>query len=301
MASPDLRYRHNRIQQLRGFCLAAKTGSMSKAAEQLFLSQPSVSLQIKALEHELGAKLFERHGPRIALTPDGELLVELAQPVVDAFDKLDENFRARREHVDRGRVDIAAGGSTILYVLPPFVERFVHQYPRIEIKLHNVTGRAGLELLRAGEVDFCIGPLLEIPDDLEFHPIVSYESVLITNKEHPLASKRRVTLRDISRYPLILPPRHLSTWRLVEGVFTQNDLTYDVKLEVGGWEVIKKYVELGLGISIVMSICLTGDENLAMIPVTRYFPNRTYGIVLKKGRTQSTQAKRFIEMLLPGG
>src|SRR5690606_17919838 len=148
---------------------------------------------------ELSSTLFERHGPRIALTPEGEILLELAQPLVDAFDKLDDEFRMRREHVDRGRVDIAAGGSTILYVLPPFVERFVHQYPKIELKLHNVTGRAGLELLRSGEVDCCIGPLLEIPDDLQFVPIVSYESMLITNKEHPLASKMRVTLADISR------------------------------------------------------------------------------------------------------
>lgn len=299
MPPSTLRYKHNRLQQLRGFCYAARAGNISKAAEQLFLSQPSVSLQIQALERELGAKLFERHGPRIELTPDGHLLLELARPLVEGIDAIDEDFHARRDSVDSGRVDLAAGGSTILYVLPRFVETFVKAHPKIELKIHNVTGREGLALLREGEIDFAVGPLLEIPEDIAFHPIVSYEPLLITCVDHPLAQKKRVTLRDISKYPLILPPRHLSTWRIVEGVFTQHGLTYDVKLEVGGWEVIKTYVELGLGISIVMSICITGDEKLAVIPVGRWFPNRTYGVVLRKGRAISTQAKRFIETMDP--
>lgn len=299
MPPSTLRYKHNRLQQLRGFCYAARAGNISKAAEQLFLSQPSVSLQIQALERELGAKLFERHGPRIELTPDGHLLLELARPLVEGIDAIEEDFHARRDSVDSGRVDLAAGGSTILYVLPRFVETFVKAHPKIELKIHNVTGREGLALLREGEIDFAVGPLLEIPEDIAFHPIVSYEPLLITCVDHPLAQKKRVTLRDISKYPLILPPRHLSTWRIVEGVFTQHGLTYDVKLEVGGWEVIKTYVELGLGISIVMSICITGDEKLAVIPVGRWFPNRTYGVVLRKGRAISTQAKRFIETMDP--
>lgn len=299
MKPPVFRYKLNRLKQLRGFYFTARSGSISKAAEKLYLSQPSVSLQIQALERELGAKLFERRGPRIELTPDGELLLELAKPLVEGIDNLEDDFHARRNSVDRGRVDIAAGGSTILYVLPRFVEAFVKAHAGIELKIHNVTGREGLALLRAGEVDFCVGPLLEIPEDLTFHPIVSYEPVLITCPDHPLAKRSRITLRDISKYPLILPPRTLSTWRIVEAVFTQHGLTYDVTLEVGGWEVIKTYVELGLGISIVMSICITGDEKLAVLPAGKWFPNRTYGVVLRKGRAVSIQARRFIELMGP--
>ncbi len=299
MAQPMFRYKQNRLQQLRGFYYAARLGSVSKAAEKMFLSQPSVSLQIQALERELGAKLFERRGPRMDLTPDGRILLDLAQPLVEGIDSLTESFSARRESVDRGRVDFAAGGSTILYVLPRFVETFVKAFPGIELKIHNVTGKEGLALLREGEVEFAVGPLLEIPEDLMFYPILSYDTVLITRLDHPLAQKKRVTLKDISQHPLILPPRHLSTWRMVEGVFTQHGLTYEVRLEVGGWEVIKKYVELGLGISIVMSICITGDERLAVIPVEKYFPKRTYGVVLRKGKALSAQAKRFIEILDP--
>lgn len=293
------RYKQNRLQQLRGFCATARTGSISRAANELFLSQPSVSLQIQALERELDVQLLERHGPKIGLTPDGEALYELAWPLVQGMDSLADAFAARRGTVDRGRIDIAAGGSTILYVLPPFVERFVQAHPRVEFRIHNVTGKDGLALLRAGEVDFAVGPLLDTPEDLEFQPVFSYDAVLITPPNHPLAKKAKVNLRDIAEYPLILPPRHLSTWRMVEMVFAEHKLNYEVRLEVGGWEVIKKYVELGMGVSVVMSICITGEEKLAVIPVEKYFPRRTYGVVMRRGQALSAPARRFIEMMTP--
>jgi len=299
MSAPTLRYKQNRLQQLRGFCYAARTKSISKAADMLFLSQPSVSLQIKALEEELGAKLFERKGPRIALTHDGETLYDLARPIVGAIDKLDEEFFARRDSLEHGTVSIAAGGSTIQYVLPPVVEQFLGEYPDIDVRLHNVTGKAGLELMREGDADFAVGPLLDTPDDLAFYAIVSYDPVLITAPSHPLAARKRIRLRDISQYPLILPPKHLSTWRMLEYVFAEHGLPYEVKLEVGGYEVIKTYVRLGLGISIVMDICITGKEDLHVAPVGKYFPKRTYGLVLRKGRPISRPAQKFIETMRP--
>ena len=299
MPQRSIRYKHNRLQQLRGFCYAAQTGTISKAAKKMFLSQPSVSLQIQALERELGTLLFNRNGPKIELTYDGEVLFELALPLVDGFNTLEETFHARRNSMEVGRLEIAAGGSTIQYVLPGYVERFVNEHAGIDLRLRNVTGREGLELLRAGEVDFCVGPMLDIPEDIQFHPIVAYEPMLITPKGHPLSKRKKVLPRHISKYPLILPPRHLSTWRQVEFVFTQENLKYEVRLEVGGWEVIKKYVELGLGVSIVMSICITGQEELEVIPVGDYFPRRTYGVVWRKKRQLSPQARAFIDIMDP--
>jgi len=299
MVHNTLRYKQNRLQQLRGFCYAARARSISKAAEMMYLSQPSVSLQIKALERELDAKLFERNGPRIRLTREGETLLELAESLVDGFDALDEEFFARRDSLQRGVVAIAAGGSTIQYVMPPFVERFMADYPKVDVRLYNVTGKAGLEFLRDGEVDFAVGPLLEQPDDIAFHPFVSYDPVLITAKDHPLAQRKRITLKDISQYPLILPPKHLSTWRLVEFVFAEHNLQYEVKLEVGGYEVIKKYVQLGMGISIVTNICITENEDLFVYPVEKYFPQRTYGVVLRKGKALAPPARKFIETMQP--
>jgi DNA-binding transcriptional LysR family regulator len=297
MARSNTRYKQNRLQQLRGFCYAARLKSISKAAEKMGLSQPSVSLQIKALEHELGARLFERRGPRIELTHDGQRLLELARPLVEAIDQLDENFASLRESVEHGTVNIAAGGSTIQYLLPPFVERYMREFPQVDVRLHNVTGKAGLSLLRDGEVDFAVGPMFDTPADIQFHPLVTYEPMLITRRDHPLASQARVTLKDIAKYPLILPPKEQSTFRVVEMVFAEHSLEYDIKLEVGGYDVIKKYVELGLGISIVMSHCLSGADQLHAVPLGRWFPKRAYGVVLRKGRTLTPPAERFVEMI----
>jgi DNA-binding transcriptional LysR family regulator len=296
VARHPARYKQNRLQQLRGFCYAARKKSISKAAEKMLLSQPSVSLQIKALEQELGTQLFERRGPRIELTHDGQQLLELAAPLVDALDRLDESFASLRESADRGTVNIAAGGSTMQYLLPSYVERFTREYPDVDVRLHNVTGKAGLAQLREGEVDFAVGPMLETPDDIVFHPLVTYEPMLITRRDHPLARQKRITLKDIAKYPLILPPKNLSTHSVVEAVFAEHQLDHDVKLEVGGYDVIKKYVQLGLGISIVMSHCLSDPDHLHCVPLGRYFPKRTYGVVLRKNHKLSPAAQRFVEM-----
>lgn len=297
VSSPPFRYKHNRFQQLRGFCTVVELRSVSKAAARLHLTQPTVSIQVKALEHELGALLFERRGPKIELTPEGKLLYEIARPFVEGLNGLDGDFEARRNNVERGHLAIAAGESTIQYVLPTAVQKFAAAHPGISLALNNVTGVDGLQQLRERRVDFCVGPLLDIPADLEFEPIVSFDPVLITSTRHALAKCRKVTLKQISQHPLILPPRHLSTWRQVEFIFLQNHLPYEVRLEVGGWEVIKRYVELGLGISIVMSVCLTGRERLRVIPVREFFPKRVYGIVRLKGRPLSPQAHHFIATL----
>lgn len=288
------RYKHNRLQQLRGFCHAARSGSITKAAEKLMLSQPSVSLQIKALERELSAKLFERHGPRIELTFDGHQLLELARPLVDGIDKLPVAFEAKRESGDRGTVNIAAGGSTIQYILPPFVEAFTRLHPQVDVRLHNVTGKAGLSLLREGDADFAVGPMLDTPSDIVFEPLMTYEPMLITNRDHPLAKRKRIAIKDVSKYPLILPPKDQSTYRIVDAVFNEHGLDYDVKLEVGGYDVIKQYVRLGLGISIVMSHCLRDNDDLHATAISRYFPKRTYGLVLMKERQMSAAAERFL-------
>ncbi|MFP4063615.1 MAG: LysR family transcriptional regulator [Halochromatium sp.] len=284
---------HNRLKQLRAFCHAARVGSVSGAAELVSLSQPTVSLQIQSLERELDTILFERRGPKIQLTPEGALLFELAQPLVQGVDGLQETFAAQCGRLDRGRLDIAAGESTILYILPEPIQRFADQYPGIELQLHNVTGRDGLAMVRADEVDLAVGSMLEVPDDIRYIPIVTYRPVLIAPLGHPLAEKPEVSLRDIAEHGLILPPRHLSTWRLVDLVFRQQGLSYQVRLEAGGWEVIKKYVALGLGISIVTEVCLTGEEPLARRPLETYFPARSYGLVLRRGKFMSASSKRF--------
>jgi DNA-binding transcriptional LysR family regulator len=290
-------YKNNRLKQMRAFCEVVRSGSITVAAQKLFLSQPSVTLQIQAMERELEVTVFERRGPVLKLTPDGEALYTLAKPLVDGIDSLQENFAAHSGKLDSGELNICAGESTILYILPEAVRRFVSAYPRVQLKIHNETGRDGLKMLRDDEIDLVVGSMLDVPEDISYQPVVTYDPMLIVPLGHPLANKTDVSLEEISQYGLILPPRHLSTWRIVKYVYQQHNLTFTVTLEAGGWEVIKKYVELGMGISIVTDICLTGTEKLARIPLNRYFPQRGYGLVLRKGRFLSPQARRFVEIL----
>jgi DNA-binding transcriptional LysR family regulator len=194
-------------------------------------------------------------------------------------------------------VNVAAGGSTLQYLMPRFVAKFSREYPLVDIRLHNLTGKVGLEMLRSGEVDFAVGPMFETPSDISFHPLVTFEPMLITRRDHPLAKRQRVTLKDIVKYPLILPPKNLSTHRIVEAVLSNRGLNYDVKLEVGGYDVIKTYVALGLGISIVMSHCLSTSDRLHAVAMGRYFPRRTYGVVLYKGRHLSPAAEEFVRTI----
>ncbi len=289
--------RHNRLHNLRSFCLAAQYGSISKAAELTSLSQPTVSLQIQSLEQEFQTALFHRRGPKIRLTSDGQALYDLARPLVEGIDALPSALSASRQGLASSRLDIAAGEATILYILPEIIREFAHGHPTVEFRLHNVRGGEGLKLLRNDAVDFAVGSLIGVPDDIAYDPAFSFDPMLITPPGHPLTRLSRVTLKNVSEHPLILPPQHLTTWRVVDYAFRKYHLTHRVVLESGGWEVIKRYVELGLGISIVTGICLTGKESLAAIPFGRYFPKRTYGIVLRKGRLLSPQASQFIELI----
>ena len=290
-------YKQDRLKQLRAFCYSAETGRISKAADRMFLSQPSVSLLVRALEKDLQTALFERNGPRIQLTPEGRMLYELAAPLVEGLEALPATFAEKSKNIIAGDLHIAAGETAILYLLPDAMKQFATQYPDVHFNLHNVTARDGLELLRANEAEFMVGTLLEIPDDIEYRPLVAYDPMLITPRHHPLTSKSDIRLEDIAAYGLILPPRHLSSSRIVNLVFQQHHVPYQITLEAGGWEVIKQFVARGLGISICASLCLTGGEDLVAIAASRYFPKRNYGLILRKGKHLSPAGRRFIDVL----
>jgi len=290
-------YKGNQLKQLRAFCAVAKSGKMTDAAEQLFLSQPAISLQIRALERELDTTLFERHGPRINMTREGLELYEMARPLMDSLESLNDRFnRKMKGDLNSGEVVIAAGESTIIYLLPKLVKEFHEKYPNIHVQLRNVTGRDGLAMIRDDEVDFAIGSMIDVPSDISYLPVFSFEPALIMPLDHDLAGKSDIKIEDISPYGLILPPRRLTTWRMVDRVFQQHHVPFNVTLEVGGWEVIKRYVELGFGMSIVTSICLREDDKLVAKNMSAYFPKRSYGSVMRRGKFLSPQARAFLDV-----
>jgi DNA-binding transcriptional LysR family regulator len=299
--SPRFGYKADRLKPLRAFCQVARLGSVSRAAEALYLSQPAITLQLQALERELGVRLFERTGRRLTPTREGNALYELARPLVEGIDALPAAFREQIRGLDAGELHVAAGSSTILYLLPKIVEAYRKAHPEVRLILHNVTGAGGLDQLRKDEVDLAVGSMLEVPGDIDYAPVYRFEPMLITPPDHPLANKPDLKLEDLSPYGLILPPQRLTTYRLVDLVFQQNRVPYTVALEVGGWEVIKQYVAMGLGISIVTSICLTDAdrERLAARSLAKYFPSRSYGVVMRRGKYLSPQARDFVELIRP--
>ena len=151
--------------------------------------------------------------------------------------------------------------------------------------------------MREDSVDFAIGAMDDVPEDLIYYPVYNYDPILIVPLNHSLAEKQQITLEAISEHGFILPPRSLNTLNQIDAVFKEHGLSCQVILEVGGWEVIKRYVELGLGISIVTSFCLRGHEKLCKIPVGQFFPSRSFGVVMRRGKFLSPQAKAFLEFM----
>ena len=151
------------------------------------------------------------------------------------------------------------------------------------------------------KLNLVVGSMLDVPGDLSYAPIHDFEQVLIVPHGHPLAGKPELTLEDLSPWPLILPPKRQITWRLVDLVFQQARVPYTVALEVGGWEVIKQYVSMGMGISVIASICLTESDRdrLTARSLSQWFPSRSYGVVVRKGKFLSPQARAFIELIQP--
>lgn len=299
--APRFAYKADRLKPLRAFCQTARLGSVSRAAEAMFVSQPAVTLQLQALEREMGVRLLERSGRRLTLTREGQALYELARPLVEGIDGLDGAFRERVRGLDGGELHVAAGASTILYLLPAIVAAFKAAHPDVRLTLHNVTGAGGLDLLRSDGVDLAVGSMLDVPGDLAYAPVYRFDPMLITPPDHPLAGKRDIALEDLSPYGLILPPQRLTTYRMVDLVFQRARVPYTVALEVGGWEVIKQYVAMGLGISIVTAVCLTDADRarLSARSLAAYFPARSYGVVVRRGKYLSPAARAFTELIKP--
>ncbi|MEO6968939.1 MAG: LysR family transcriptional regulator, partial [Rhodanobacteraceae bacterium] len=216
-------YKGNRYKQLRAFVTIARLGSLVRAAEALFLSPPSVSLQLQALERELGSKLVERgRRQRVTLTRAGQTLFDQARPLIEGLDALDARFHSALAGLGAGELTIAAGTSTIQYLLPPLVAAYREAQPAVRLQLANVTGKDGLALLRSDEADLAVGSMLDVPHDLSYQPFRRYDPMLILPLGHPLAAREQVRLEDLSPYGLILPPQRLTTYRLVDLVFQQR-------------------------------------------------------------------------------
>ena len=287
----------DRLRQLRAFCYAAQEGGLSRAARRLNLTQPAISRHVGRLEEELDTQLFERRGPYIHLTEAGEDLLALAKPLVEGMDRLNDTFAERQTTAGHDIVKIAAGQVGALHILPEYFLLYRRQYPDVKLTLKPVGGREGLARLRAYEVDFFVGAMEVVPDDLEYRPFVACDLVLITPLDHPLARRRSVTPHEATRYPTVLPPVGTDTRGAVDAIARQLRLEIDDVLETEGYDVIKRYVEAGIGISTVPSICVRETDRVAVVQLEETVTSRTYGVITIAGRPLSRAAARFVALL----
>ena len=274
---------------------------MARSAEQLRLTPPAVALAVRELEHELEAMLFDRGGGGVTLTAAGERFHALAGPLLDAMDALLEDFVDRVEDDMTGRVDIAASVAGAAIVLPRYVKRLRERYPGVRLRVRNSTLGEGLALLDAGVVEFVLGAREPLEGHaLEYHEMLRYDIVLITSRNHPLAGRETVTPQEAAKWPAIVPPA--GSYSRQFGETAAREFGTDVKavLEVGGWGVIKRYVERGIGICVVPSICLHETDEVSVIRLEEKIQARSFGVYTRRAIMLSAPARAFLGLLIPG-
>ena len=288
------------IQQLRGFYYSARIGSLTKAAEKLSITQSAVSQQIRSLEEELGVKLFNRLGPRKELTQEGEIFLNLISNIIQDMDALQITFEDMKGS-QKGLITIAATTLMVMDILPIVVKNFMKKYPHVKIIILERRWDEVVLLMQSGDIDFGIGPIRSIASNINYLEIESFERVLITSLDHPLADKRNVTLEDIAKYPMITYEKGLITRGEIDSVFKEADLEMEITMEATNAETIKRYVETGIGVAIIPKIALfpTQNHRLKVINVNRYFGKLHYGVILRKGKYLTSWAKNFLYLLNP--
>ena len=289
--------KHDRLRQLRAFCQAARYQSISQAAEQLDVSQPAVSRQVRTLEQELAVLLFDRKGPKISLTPAGRRLYEIAVPYVESMDRLPETFSENHRGVAGGQIEIAAGQTSATFLLPPYLKRFRELHPDVRVNLRIASGRHRMAWLRSYEVDIAFVAMDIPPPDVESVALFVSESVLITPEDHPLAGRREFNLRETVRYPTIAHSTGHYVRHVGEMYLSRHGLAPNVAVEVDGWGTIKSYVEAGLGISVVPDLCLTEHDRVWRIPFRQIAPPRPYALVRRRDDIFSLASRAFVEVI----
>ena len=297
-----IRDKRQRIRQLRAFCLTAQLGSVTQAAERLGLTQPAVSLQVRELEHECVAVLFERSPAGVSLTPAGEQLYALAEPLVRGVEEIFNDFRlALDKSVEfPSPIRLAATVAGAAFVLPPYIRRFHDRYPEYSVHVRTMLHHEEIRSLIDDEVDLALGVKDSYPDDeLVYHELLAYRLVLIAPLDHPLAGRASVSPDEAQSYSAVVPPDSLYSRELGRTVTRLCGADVNAVIEVGGLGVLKRYVEAGFGIAVVPSLCLSETDRLSVIDIEAEAPTLSYGLYLPRERHLTPAAWRFSRLLIP--
>jgi LysR family cys regulon transcriptional activator len=292
-----------KLQQLRFACEVARRGlNVSAAAEALHTSQPGISKQIKGLEDELGVEIFVRHGKRIAaVTEPGKAVLAIAERILAEAANLK---RAGEEFANEklGTLTVATTHTQARYALPKAVAAFKKKYPKVRLVLHQGNPTQICEMVAAGEADLAIAT--ESIDDypeLVSLPCYQWNRCVVVPPEHPLLKLKQLTLEAIAQYPVVTYDFAFAGRSQINKAFEKRGLAPNVVLTALDSDVIKTYVELGLGIGIMASMGFDPkrDKGLHALDASHLFESSTTRLGVKRGAWLRGYAYDFIELFAP--
>lgn len=287
------------LWQLEVFTAVAEEKSFSRAGQKLGRTQPAISSAIKLLEGELGEPLFDRMGRSIRLTAAGELLSEYAKRLL----------RLREEAViavgelrglNRGTLRLGANETTCLYLLPEVLAAFKRAYPQVQVDIHRAITRSITERVIEGALDFGIVTLPIKNSRLEAITIHRDEMALIVGPAHELASRRSVKMKDLEDEPFILHKIGTTTRERLVKHFNDSGAKIKVTMELASIETIKRFVSIGMGISIAPRLCISKEieeGSLRALTIRDARFQRKLGLIYNKDRHQSQAAQAFLALI----
>ncbi|HEY3486873.1 MAG TPA: CysB family HTH-type transcriptional regulator [Gammaproteobacteria bacterium] len=291
------------FQQLRIMRETVKRNfNLTEVANSLYTSQSGVSKHIKDLEDELGVELFVRKGKRfLGLTEPGKEMVKIVEQMLLDANNI-KNLAERYTQQDNGRLTLATTHTQARYVLPSVVTEFKRLYPKVHLKLHQGSPAEIVQLLVDGEADIGVATeaLGEIPELASFH-YYDWQHAVIVPAGHPLAAVHPLTLAAIAEYPVITYHEGFTGRALIDKTFTASGLVPDIVISALDADVIKSYVELGIGIGIIASMAFnaTKDSGLRLLDCSHLFDQNRTRLAVRRGHYLRRFAYHFIELCSP--
>lgn len=290
------------LHQLQMFEAVARHGSFTLAAKELYLTQPTVSVQLKSLAEIVGVPLLEKLGKKFYVTEAGQELLKTCQEIFAQLKDLEVNLQEKKG-LEQGQLRVSAA-TTAKYFFPKLLKPFYHRYPGISVAFEVSTHATILERLAQNLDDFYI--LSRLPDhhSIEIQPFLDNPLVVVVPIGHPLIQKQiqkqHLTLHDLDGETFIMREKGSATREAVEQLFHQHGISVQVLMESSSNETIKQMICLGLGISILSSHSLTYNSLTSQLSIlnVEYFPiQQQWYSIFPKNKILSTVAKTFIEFL----
>ncbi|MET3116318.1 LysR family cys regulon transcriptional activator [Undibacterium sp. GrIS 1.8] len=276
--------------------------NLTEAAKALFTSQPGVSKAIIELEEELGVDIFTRHGKRIrGLTEPGrEVLksVELIMQEIDGLKRIGKEYAAQ----DTGSFTIATTHTQARYALPKVVQAFMQKYPKVRLSLLQGNPKQIAEMVMRDQADLAIATeAIAGIDGLISFPCYQWEHMVVVPPDHPLLKTKNITLEEIAHFPLITYDSAFAGRSKIDHAFEIRSLKPDILLEAIDADVIKTYVELGMGVGIIAGMAFDAerDKDLRAIPVGHLFGMNVSRVAVKQGAYLRSYIYTFIELMTP--